>query len=111
MNPERRGLILVVVVLLISGVLGGIYGPSVRATTTASDDYQTAVRDFTNVLSVVQANYAEPVDADKVVYQGAIPGMLRMLDPTQTFSTPASSPCSAKISAASITALAWSSPP
>ena len=85
MNPERRGLILVVVVLLISGVLGGIYGPSVRATTASSDDYQTAVRDFTSVLSVVQANYAEPVDADKAVYQGAIPGMLRMLDPHSNF--------------------------
>src|SRR5271166_3099096 len=85
MNPERRGLILVVVVLLISGVLGGIYGPSVRATTTATDDYQTAVRDFSNVLSVVQANYAEPVDVDKAVYQGAIPGMLRMLDPHSNF--------------------------
>ena len=85
MNPERRGLILVVVVLLISGVLGGVYGPSVRATTAATDDYQTAVRDFTNVLSVVQANYADPVDADKAVYQGAIPGMLRMLDPHSNF--------------------------
>src|SRR5215469_7179566 len=85
MNQERRGLILVVVVLLISGVLGGIYGPSVRATTTASDDYQTAVNTFTSVLSVVQANYAEPIDADKAVYQGAIPGMLRMLDPHSNF--------------------------
>ena len=85
MNPERRGLILVVVVLLISGILGGIYGPSVRATTANTDDYQTAVHDFTTVLSVVQANYAEPVDADKAVYQGAIPGMLRMLDPHSNF--------------------------
>src|SRR5215472_18403457 len=85
MNQERRGLILVVVVLLISGVLGGIYGPSVRATTTATDDYQTAVNTFTSVLSVVQANYAEPIDADKAVYQGAIPGMLRMLDPHSNF--------------------------
>jgi len=85
MNSERRGLILVVAVLLISGLLGGLYGPSVKATTAATDDYQTAVRDFTSVLSVVQANYAEPVDADKVVYQGAIPGMLRMLDPHSNF--------------------------
>src|SRR5215470_9220512 len=85
MNQERRGLILVVVVLLISGALGGVYGPSVRATSTATDDYQTAVSTFTSVLSVVQANYAEPVDADKAVYQGAIPGMLRMLDPHSNF--------------------------
>src|ERR1700693_1712590 len=85
MKPERRGLILVIVVLAISAVLGGVFGPSVKATTASSDDYQSAVRDFTSVLSVVQANYAEPVDVDKAVYQGAIPGMLRMLDPHSNF--------------------------
>lgn len=85
MNPERRGLILVVVVLGVSAILGGIYGPSVRATTASTDDYQSSVRDFTRVLDIVQSNYAEPVDIDKVVYQGAIPGMLRMLDPHSNF--------------------------
>ena len=85
MNPERRGLIRVVVVLGLSAILGGIYGPSVRATTASSDDYQSSVRDFTKVLDVVQSNYAEPVDIDKAVYQGAIPGMLRMLDPHSNF--------------------------
>ena len=81
MKPERRGLILVIVVLAISAVLGGVFGPSVKATTASTDDYQSAVRDFTKVLDVVQSNYADPVDVDKTVYQGAIPGMLRMLDP------------------------------
>src|ERR1700693_1298337 len=85
MKPERRGLILVIVVLAISAVLGGIYGPSVKATSASSDDYQSAVRDFTRVLDVVQSNYAEPVDVDKEVYQGAIPGMLRVLDPHSNF--------------------------
>jgi len=85
MKSERRGLLLVVAVLLLSAVLGGIYGPNVRATTSSADDYQTSVRDFTRVLSVVQSNYAEPVDVDKAVYQGAIPGMLRMLDPHSNF--------------------------
>jgi carboxyl-terminal processing protease len=37
------------------------------------------------VLDVVQNNYAEHVDVDKAVYQGAIPGMLRMLDPHSNF--------------------------
>jgi carboxyl-terminal processing protease len=85
MNPERRGLILVVVVLGLSAILGGIYGPSVRATTTSTDDFRTSVESFTSVLDVVQSNYAEPVDVDRVVYQGAIPGMLRMLDPHSNF--------------------------
>src|SRR5260370_17632242 len=85
MNSERRGLVVVVAVLLVSAALGGIYGPNVRATTASADDYQTAVRDFTRVLNVVQNNYADTVDVDKAVYQGAIPGMLRMLDPHSSF--------------------------
>ena len=85
MNAERRGIVVVIVVLALSAGLGAIYGPSVRATSSNSDDYQTAVRDFSRVLDVVQNNYAEPVDVDKAVYQGAIPGMLRMLDPHSNF--------------------------
>jgi carboxyl-terminal processing protease len=85
MKPERRGMFLVIAVLLVSAVLGGIYGPNVRATTASADDFQSAVRDFTRVLDVVQSNYAEKVDVDKAVYQGAIPGMLRMLDPHSNF--------------------------
>src|ERR1700716_3754856 len=85
MNSERRGLGMVLSVLLLSAVLGGIYGPNVRATTASADDYQTAVREFTRVLDVVQANYAETVDVDKAVYQGGIPGMLRVLDPHSNF--------------------------
>src|SRR3989441_5388696 len=85
MNSERRGLVIVLGVLLLSAVLGGIYGPNVRATTASADDYQTAVREFTRVLDVVQNNYADNVDVDKAVYQGAIPGMLRMLDPHSSF--------------------------
>jgi carboxyl-terminal processing protease len=85
MNSERRGLVLVIAVLGISAVLGGVYGPSVRATTASTDDFHSSVRDFTRVLDVVQTNYAEPVEVDKAVYQGAIPGMLRMLDPHSNF--------------------------
>jgi carboxyl-terminal processing protease len=85
MKSERRGLVLVVAVILISAVLGAIYGPNVRATTSSAEDEHAAIRQFTNVLDVVQANYADPVDVDKAVYQGAIPGMLRVLDPHSNF--------------------------
>jgi len=85
MNPERRGLFLVGVVLGLSAILGGIYGPSVRATTSSTDDFRSSVENFTSVLDIVQSNYAEPVDVDRAVYQGAIPGMLRMLDPHSNF--------------------------
>src|SRR3981081_2217531 len=85
MKSQFRGLLLVATVLLLCAVLGAIYGPNVRATSSSSDDYKAAVRDFTRVLDVVQNNYADPVDVDKAVYQGAIPGMLRMLDPHSNF--------------------------
>jgi carboxyl-terminal processing protease len=85
MKSERRGLVIAIAVLVLSAVLGGIYGPNVRATAASADDYQASVREFTRVLDVVQSNYADQVDVDKAVYQGAIPGMLRMLDPHSNF--------------------------
>src|SRR6266550_179100 len=88
MNQNRRGVVVIFAVLVASAVFGWIYGPSVRATSTAAEDNQSSVREFTTVLDVVQANYAEHVDVDKEVYQGAIPGMLRVLDPHSNFFDP-----------------------
>src|SRR6266436_4169082 len=85
MKPEGRGLFLVITVVVLSAALGGIYGPNVRATSSTFNDAQGSLRDFTRVLDVVQANYAEKLDVDKLVYQGAIPGMLRVLDPHSNF--------------------------
>jgi carboxyl-terminal processing protease len=85
MQPKSRGLILVVGVIGISALLGGYYGPSVKATAVGVSDVQESVRTFTRVLAIVQQNYAEPVDVDRAIYGGAIPGMLRMLDPHSSF--------------------------
>src|ERR1700691_3374274 len=93
MEPQpssKRGIVVLVVVLGVSALLGGLYGPSVRA--TAAGNKHTAVQDsvksFTRVLSVVERNYADPVDTDKVIYDGAIPGMLHVLDPHSNFFDP-----------------------
>jgi carboxyl-terminal processing protease len=75
-------------VLGASALLGGLYGPSVRATAAGSDDLQDSVKSFTRVLSVVERNYADPVDVDKSIYDGAIPGMLHVLDPHSNFFDP-----------------------
>ena len=88
MKTDRRGIVLIIGVLLLSAVLGGIYGPSVKARAASADDYTSAVLSFSRVLDIVQANYAEPVDVDKAVYEGAIPGMLRVLDPHSSFFDP-----------------------
>ncbi len=88
MQGERRGALLVIGVLVVSAVLGGIYGPSVRATSTDVNSLQDSVKSFTHVLSVVQKDYAIPVDTDHAIYSGAIPGMLRVLDPHSSFFDP-----------------------
>ena len=87
-GSSRRGVVVLVVVLGVSAVLGGLYGPSVRATAAGQNDMQDSVKSFTHVLSVVERNYAAPVDTDKVIYDGAIPGMLRVLDPHSNFFDP-----------------------
>jgi len=87
-GSSRRGIVVLIVVLAVSAVLGGLYGPSVRATAAGQNDMQDSVKSFTHVLSVVEHNYAEPVDTDKVIYDGAIPGMLRVLDPHSNFFDP-----------------------
>ncbi|MGA8675280.1 MAG: S41 family peptidase [Candidatus Acidiferrales bacterium] len=87
-GSSGRGVVVLVVVLAVSAILGGLYGPSVRATAAGQNDMQDSVKSFTRVLSVVERNYADPVDTDKVIYDGAIPGMLRVLDPHSNFFDP-----------------------
>ncbi len=88
MHGERRGALLVIGVLVGSAILGGIYGPPVRATSSEVNTLQDSVKAFTRVLSVVEKNYATPVDTDHAIYSGAIPGMLRVLDPHSSFFDP-----------------------
>lgn len=85
MKRDTRGALLVIGVLVVSAVLGGLYGPSVRATAAGANDLQESVRSFTRVLYIVQQTYAEPIETDQAIYQGAIPGMLRVLDPHSSF--------------------------
>jgi carboxyl-terminal processing protease len=87
-KSSGRGLFLLLIVLGASALLGGLYGPPIRATAAGSDDVQDSVKSFTRVLSVVERNYADPVDVDKSIYDGAIPGMLHVLDPHSNFFDP-----------------------
>jgi carboxyl-terminal processing protease len=51
-------------------------------------DVRDSLRQFATVYDVVEQNYAEPVNADKAIYNGAIPGMLHVLDPHSNFFDP-----------------------
>jgi len=55
---------------------------------SSDGDVRDSVKEFTQVYSIVEENYAEPVDADKAIYNGAIPGMLHVLDPHSNFFDP-----------------------
>src|ERR1700736_6819967 len=87
-SSSGRGVFVLILVLGASALLGGLYGPSVRATAAGADDLQESVKSFTRVLAVVERNYADPVDVDKAIYDGAIPGMLHVLDPHSNFFDP-----------------------
>ncbi|MGH9775527.1 MAG: S41 family peptidase [Candidatus Acidiferrales bacterium] len=88
MKSSRRGIIVLFCVLALSAILGGMYGPPGRASAASVNDAQDSLRSFTRVLSIVQRNYADPVDSEKAIYDGAIPGMLRVLDPHSNFFDP-----------------------
>ena len=89
-QSHSRGFALLAVVLGASALLGGLYGPSVHATATDANDLDSSIRSFSQVLAVVERNYADPVDVNQAIYSGAIPGMLHVLDPHSTFFDPQS---------------------
>src|SRR5450755_2609129 len=51
-------------------------------------DLDVSLKRFTEVLATVQREAADPVNTEAAVYQGAIPGMLRRLDPHSIFFDP-----------------------
>jgi carboxyl-terminal processing protease len=58
------------------------------ASTEPIEDLDKDVEGFSRVLSLVEQNFADKVSADKAIYKGAIPGMLRTLDPHSNFYDP-----------------------
>ena len=75
-----------------SAVLAPVYGPSIAAhaaSTTSQDDMERSVKSLLTAYSILEQNYADSVSSEKAIYQGAIPGMLRTLDPHSNFLDPA----------------------
>lgn len=87
-RSSLRGIAVLVVVLAASAMMGGYFGNSQAATAAAPDQMQESVQKFADVLATVQRNYAQPIDVDQAIYDGAIPGMLQSLDPHSEFFDP-----------------------
>ncbi len=88
----RRALFSVTIFLATCGILGSVISEKVAAqSATDESTLRDSLRSFTSVYSVVEQNYAEKMDedrTDKAIYDGAIPGMLHVLDPHSNFYDP-----------------------
>src|SRR5437870_9998191 len=91
-RSSRRSLFLVVFILVSCGFLGMLFAQKANtaATSNSDSDVRDSLKQFTQVYEVVEENYAEPVNPDKAIYNGAIPGMLHALDPHSNFFDPKS---------------------
>src|SRR6266852_2401832 len=91
-RSSRRSLFLVVFILVSCGFLGMLFAQKANpaATSNGDSDVRDSLKQFTQVYQVVEENYAEAVNADKAIYNGAIPGMLHALDPHSNFFDPKS---------------------
>ncbi|MGC2109722.1 MAG: S41 family peptidase [Candidatus Korobacteraceae bacterium] len=92
-RSSRRSALMVLSIILACGCIGMLFGQKLTSTAGSGggdSDIRDSVRSFGDVYQVVQDNYAEPVNPDKAIYNGAIPGMLRVLDPHSNFFDPKS---------------------
>jgi carboxyl-terminal processing protease len=89
MPSSRRSYLFVPVFIAVCSIGAGIFGGGHVAAATAQDDaISQSLKSFTEVYNLVEQDFADPVKADKAVYKGAIPGMLRTLDPHSNFFDP-----------------------
>ena len=93
MTPRaRRALFAVVLFFSVCAVAGTVLQRRVGAQSSEDESQlRDSLKSFTNVYALVEQNYAEPITGDKAddaIYDGAIPGMLRVLDPHSNFYDP-----------------------
>jgi len=68
---------------------GAIASRSSAEASKSADEMDGGIRVVADAYALIEKNFAEPASADRVFYQGAIPGMLGTLDPHSSFLTPA----------------------
>src|SRR6516164_4952343 len=89
MPSRRRSLFFVPVFILLCALAGAFFtGGDVRAASNNEEQLSQSLKAFTKVYDVVEQNFADQVKPEKAIYKGAIPGMLRTLDPHSNFFDP-----------------------
>ncbi|HMG03033.1 MAG TPA: S41 family peptidase [Edaphobacter sp.] len=88
----RRTLFSATIFLATCAVAGTFINQRVDAqSATDESTLRDSLRNFTSVYSLVEQNYADKMTTDKTdkaIYDGAIPGMLHVLDPHSNFYDP-----------------------
>src|SRR3954468_1537709 len=87
-SSSRRALFIVLIVIIASGFAGAVFAQRPGSAANTDAEIRDSLKTFSQVYDVVEQNYAEPVNADKAIYNGAIPGMLHVLDPHSNFFDP-----------------------
>ena len=89
MRTARSAVILVAIVGVCS-LLGGLYGLRIGTNGNLIEMAPLTghVRQAFEVTREIRRNFADPVDWDRAMYDGAIPAMLGTLDPHSTFLSP-----------------------
>ena len=100
MSSQRRYLLFVPLFLVACALVGGLFGPGAstvsaapqagqrNASPTSDEDLKASIESFTKIYDLVDQNYSDKLSSDKAIYKGAIPGMLRTLDPHSNFFDP-----------------------
>jgi carboxyl-terminal processing protease len=69
-------------------ILAALFAAAVCALAAPADDLETQMRSIISAYALLEQNAADRVAPDQAIYQGAIPGLLRRLDPHSIFFDP-----------------------
>ena len=90
-KPKKtRSAAFVPLVIAFGGWMAGLWGPGIAHTATGQSegDLRGNVKSFASAYALIEENFADTIAPEKAIYQGAIPGMLRTLDPHSNFLDP-----------------------
>ena len=91
-SRARRATFFLITFFCVCALAGTVLQSRVGAqSATDQSQFRDNLKQFTDVYALVEQNYAEPIVGDKaddVIFDGAIPSMLHVLDPHSNFYDP-----------------------
>jgi carboxyl-terminal processing protease len=91
-SPARRATFTATIFLGVCALAGSVLGSRVAAQSATDESaLRDSMKSFTDIYALVEQNYADKMTQDKIdksIYDGAIPGMLHVLDPHSNFYDP-----------------------